>query len=209
MKITYGTTREKALLCGVFLLAAATSAVILLREQLLSFPYLGLPLYLALCALVLACLPTGQPSRDLLSRGLYRALPALFLMSAIFHASSFTFPPDPSADRWDFLFHFGEFFALGLLTARMVAPNIDRMHSLRSFLLASSIVLGYGLLDEIHQGFVPGRDPDWLDWLVDASGGLLGILAYPLLFTGKDQGAGTRDQGSGPSPKPHERGANG
>ena len=91
MKITYGTTREKALLCGAFLLAAATSAVILLWEQLFSFPYLALPLYLALCALVLACLPTGQPSGDLLSRGLYRALPALFLMSAIFHASSFTF----------------------------------------------------------------------------------------------------------------------
>ena len=186
MKITYGTTREKALLCGVFLLAAVTSAAILLREQLLSFPFLGLPLYLALCALVLACLPTGQPSGDLLSRALYRALPALFLMSAIFHASSFTFLTDPSFGfgRSDLLFHFSEFFALGLLTARMVAPDMDRMHSLRSLLLASSIVLGYGLLDEIHQGFVPGRDPDGLDWLVDASGGLLGILAYPVVYKG-------------------------
>jgi hypothetical protein len=186
VKITYGTTREKALLCGVFLLAAVTSAAILLREQLLSFPFLGLPLYLALCALVLACLPTGQPSGDLLSRALYRALPALFLMSAIFHASSFTFLTDPSFGfgRADLLFHFSEFFALGLLTARMVAPDMDRMHSLRSLLLASSIVLGYGLLDEIHQGFVPGRDPDGLDWLVDAAGGLVGILAYRVLFTG-------------------------
>ena len=184
MKITYGTTREKALLCGVFMLAAVTSAAILLREQLLSFPYLGLPLYLALCALVLACLPTGQPSGDPLARGLYRALPALFLMSAIFHASSFTFPADPSAGRSDLLLHFSEFFALGLLTARMVAPDMNRMHSLRSFLLASSIVLGYGILDEIHQGFVPGRDPDGLDWLVDASSGLLGILAYSVLYRG-------------------------
>lgn len=187
MKIPYGTRIEKTLLCGAFLLAAATSAVILLREQLFSFPYLGLSLYLALGALVLACLPTGQPSGDPLSRGLYRALPALFLMSAIFHASSFTFLTDPPSfgfERSDLLFHFSEFFALGLLTARMVAPNIDRMHSLRSFLLASSIVLGYGLLDEIHQAFVPGREPDALDWLVDASGGLVGILAYPVLFRG-------------------------
>jgi len=196
VKITYGTTREKALLCGVFLLAAATSAVILLREQLLSFPTLGLPLYLALCALVLACLPTGQPSRDLLSRGLYRALPALFLMSAIFHASSLTFPTDPSAGRSDLLFHFGEFFALGLLTARMVAPDMDKMHSLRSLLLASSIVLGYGLLDEIHQGFVPGRNPDWLDWLVDASGGILGILAYPVVYRGTHQSSSSSSSSS-------------
>jgi len=190
MKIRYGTRTEKALLCGVFLLAAATSAVILLREQLLSFPYLGLSLYLALGGLVLACLPTGQPSGDPLSRGIYRALPALFLMSAIFHASSFTFTtnsPFFGFERSDLLFHFSEFFTLGLLTARMVAPHIDGMHSLRSFLLASSIILGYGLLDEIHQGFVPGRDPDVLDWLVDASGGLVGILAYPVLYRGMDQ----------------------
>ena len=188
MKITYGTTGEKALLCGAFLLAASTSAFVLCRGQLLSFPYLGLPICLSLCALVLACLPTGQPSRDLLSRGLYRALPALLLMSAIFHASSFTFSPDPSLVGPDFLFHFAEFFALGLFTARMVDPDMDRRHALRSFVLASSIVLGYGLLDEIHQGFVPGRDPDGLDWLVDASGGFLGILAYPVLFAG----AGTK-----------------
>ena len=189
MKISYGTRIEKALLCGAFLLAAATSAVILLQQQLHSFPYLALPLYLALCALVLACLPTGQPSGDPLSRGLYRTLPALFLMSAIFHASSFTFPKAPSLgfDRSDLLFHFGEFFALGLLTARMVATDMGRIHSLRSFFLASSIVLGYGLLDEIHQGFVPGRDPDGLDWLVDASGGLVGILTYPVLYRGTTQ----------------------
>jgi len=197
VKIPYGTNLEKALLCGGFLLAAATSAAILLREQLLSFPYLGLPLYLALCALVLACLPTGQPSGDFLSRGLYRALPALFLMSAIFHASSFTLPPDPSAGRSDLLFHFSEFFALGLLTARMVAPNIGRVHSLQSFLLASSLVLGYGLADEIHQGFVPGRDPDLLDWLVDASGGLLGVLAYPVMFRGTGQSSSSSSSAVG------------
>jgi len=186
VKIPYGTKIEKAFLCGAFLLAAATSAIILLREQLLSFPYLTFPLYLALCAPVLACLPTGHPSRDPLSRGLYRALPALLLMSAIFHASSFTFLTAPSLgfDRSDLLIHFSEFFALGLLTARMVAPDMNRMHSLRSFLLASSIVLGYGILDEIHQGFVPGRDSDGLDWLVDASAGILGILAYPVVYRG-------------------------
>ena len=155
MKITYGTTREKAFLCGAFLLAATTSALILLWEQLFSFPYLALPLYLGLCALVLACLPTGQPSGDLLSRGLYRALPALFLMSAIYYASSFTFLKSPSFgfDRSDLLFHFSEFFALGLLTARMVAPDIYRRHSLRSF--PSGLFHRPGIRS-------PGRDPPGL-----------------------------------------------
>ena len=186
MKIPYGTTTEKILLCGAFLLAAATSAAVLLREQLDSLPFLGLPIYLGLCAIVLACLPTGRPSGDPLSRGLYRALPALFLMSAIFHASSLTLPPDPSAGRSDLLFHFCEFFALGLLTARMVSPDTVGRHSLRSFVLASVIVLGYALLDEFHQSFVPGRDPSGLDFLFDTAGGLLGILLYPVLFTGPE-----------------------
>lgn len=182
MKIAYGTTREKVFLCGGFLLASATSASVLLGEQMLVFPYIGLPLYLAVCALVLACLPTGQPPGDPVSRGLYRLLPALVMMSAIFLASSFTLPSDLPVAAPDVPFHFAEFCALGLLTARMVAPKANRALSLRSFCLAFGIVLAYAVLDELHQSFVPGRDPSLVDGLVDASGGLLGILGYPLLF---------------------------
>jgi VanZ family protein len=184
VKIHYGTTREKLFLCGGFLLASAASAAILLGEQMLVFPYLRLPLHLAVCALVLACLPTGQWSGDPSSGGLYRVLPALVMMSAIFLASSFSLPSNPPVAAPDVPFHFAEFCALGLLTARMVAPKANRALSLRSFFLAFTIVLGYALLDEFHQSFVPGRDPSWRDWLVDASGGFFGILAYPGLFSG-------------------------
>jgi VanZ family protein len=153
---------------------------------MLTFPYLWLPVYLALCALALRLLSPGPgPSTwTVLSRSLYRTLPALFLMGAIYRASSFTFPADTTMALPDFVFHSAEFFALGLLTSRMVAPDMERKRPLRPLLLAFSIILGYGLLDEFHQGFVPGREPSWLDLLCDASGGLLGILAYPVLFTG-------------------------
>ncbi len=184
MKITYGTRTEQFLLCGLFLSAAAAALAAFHLEGLLTFPYLSLPVYLALCSFVLAVLARGQTAGDFLSRWLYRVLPALFLMSAIFHASSLTFPPGPIPGRTDVLFHFAEFLALGLLTARMVAPDMNGKLSRRSFLLAASIVLGYGLLDEIHQSFVPDRDPSVLDFLFDAAGGLLGILIYPVLFTG-------------------------
>lgn len=184
MKIPYGTRKEKTFLCGAFLLAAAASAVALHDGRMLSFPHLNLPLYLALCALVLAFLPSGQASGDPLSRALYRSLPALFLMSAIFYTSSLTFPSDTSVALPDLLFHFAEFFALGLLTARMVAPNLGGRPLLRGFLPALFIVTGYALLDEIHQGFVPGRDPSGLDFMADALGGFFGILGYGVLFTG-------------------------
>ena len=188
MKIIYGSPREKAFLCGAYLLAAATTTGVLLREQLLSLPYLALPFYLVICAVVLSLLPAGQLSTAFRRGGLYRTLPAVFLMGAIFQASSFTFPSKLSTTALpDVFFHFVEFFALGFLTARMVAPGKEQGLTSRSFLLALSIVLGFGLLDEFHQGFVPGRDPDWVDLLFDASGGLLGILAYPLLFTGPSE----------------------
>jgi VanZ family protein len=183
VKIIYGSPREKAFLSGAYLLAAAATIGILLREQMISLPYLGLPLYLVICAMVLFLLPVGQVSTAFGWRWLYRTLPAVFLMGAIFRASSFTLPPKPSVALPDVTFHFVEFFALGLFTARMVAPGTERGLTLRSFLLAFSIVLGFGLADEIYQGFVPGRNPAWMDLLVDASGGLLGILVYPLLFT--------------------------
>ena len=184
MKIAYGTPTERWLLCGAFLLAAAAAAGTLLQAQILSFPYLGLPLNLVLCAVVLCLLPTGRRSGSPLFRGLYRTLPALFLMGAIFHASSFSFPADLSVGLPDVSFHFLEFFGLGLLTARMVDPDRSGRGSLRSFVFAFSIVVGFGLLDEIHQGFVPGREPSALDLLFDALGGGLGILAYRALYAG-------------------------
>lgn len=183
MKTVYGTKCEKALLCGLFLLAAAASAFALARGQLLTFPYLRLPLALALYALLLACLPTGLASGGPTSRGLYRILPALFLMSAVFLASSFTMPPGASVGLPDLVFHFGEFFVLGLLTARMVDPGMGGKRWVRPLLISFSLVAGYGLLDEIHQAFVPGRNPSVADFLVDASAGLAGILAYRFLFT--------------------------
>jgi VanZ family protein len=42
--------------------------------------------------------------------------------------------------------------------------------------LATSIASLYGISDEFHQSFVPGRTPDVVDWLADTSGALLAVL---------------------------------
>lgn len=34
----------------------------------------------------------------------------------------------------------------------------------------------YGISDEVHQAFVPFRDPSWHDWLADTIGATLGAL---------------------------------
>jgi VanZ family protein len=43
--------------------------------------------------------------------------------------------------------------------------------------LAALVAAAYGLTDEVHQMFVPGRSPDVRDWLADALGAMLGAWA--------------------------------
>jgi len=51
-----------------------------------------------------------------------------------------------------------------------------------SQLLLVTVLAGlYGLLDEYHQSFVPGRDPALGDVVADVAGGLLGALLVYML----------------------------
>lgn len=43
-------------------------------------------------------------------------------------------------------------------------------------LLATGLASLYGISDEIHQSFVPGRQPDILDWLADSAGALAAAI---------------------------------
>jgi len=47
------------------------------------------------------------------------------------------------------------------------------------------MTVGFGLTDEWHQSFVPGRTVDFLDWLADALGAALGVSV--LAIYGKRQ----------------------
>ena len=55
-------------------------------------------------------------------------------------------------------------------------------HRATHYWLVVSLVGLYGVLDEIHQYFVPGRQSDVLDVLADVSGGLLGAGVMFLLL---------------------------
>ena len=41
---------------------------------------------------------------------------------------------------------------------------------------AIALAAAYGVTDEVHQAFVPGRDADAFDWIADAVGSALGAL---------------------------------
>ena len=73
--------------------------------------------------------------------------------------------------------HLGAYLVLSFLLN--FALHFQKKYKLINKYSASStfmIIFFYGLLDEIHQIFVPGRYFEWLDFLSDLIGGLIGIL---------------------------------
>ena len=76
----------------------------------------------------------------------------------------------------DKLFHLIAFGILGFL-AMGARQASGQDHSTGQVWQVVFAVMLYGILDEVHQYFVPGRHADVYDVLADASGGLLGAWA--------------------------------
>lgn len=98
-------------------------------------------------------------------------------MGVIFYMSSRT-----GISVWSpltYVAHFTEYLILGLLLCHAVSASTSL--SPRAILLVALIVASlYGVSDEIHQAFVPTRQPDVVDWLTDSLGAGVALL----LFTG-------------------------
>ena len=109
-------------------------------------------------------------------------LSLLLWFGVLWILSSSTHPgvPLPPIPYFDKIEHFGYFFGgAGLFSAflffrrpldppgRMIIPTVI-------------VVIGIvGILDEIHQGFVPGRSGnDPFDWLADVTGATAGVFTF-------------------------------
>jgi len=100
------------------------------------------------------------------------AVAAVLWMAVIFGLSSLSgssVPEGPPA-----LGHFVLYVILGALYY-FTLPGDKR--GWRVVVLAIVLASAYGVSDEFHQSFVPGRTPDVMDWLVDTAGATLAVLA--------------------------------
>ena len=99
----------------------------------------------------------------------------------IFYVSSLTFKPGPPiAFNWKpIAYHFYTFlfFAVFLL----ISLTKGNLKNKNLFLTAIIIAILYGISDEIHQLFVPGRLFTISDILTNSSGILFAVLLYSLL----------------------------
>ena len=74
----------------------------------------------------------------------------------------------------DKLVHSLEYAVLGVFVAHASARTWPRHHVLRLFAFSALATFAWGVLDEIHQAFVPSRSADILDLAADTLGALLG-----------------------------------
>jgi VanZ family protein len=78
----------------------------------------------------------------------------------------------------------------GLLLFALAQGRVDGV-TLRRAGLAVALATVYGITDECHQSFVPGRSPEVADVIADAVGATLGVALAVLLarLPGRRQGA--------------------
>ncbi len=108
----------------------------------------------------------------------FRWLPLILAMGAVFFLShlpgnSFSLPHIVNIDK---VLHCLLYTGLGLTALMALSP---RFRQQRPVLVSGVVVLFclfYGVTDEFHQSFVPGRSSDLFDVAADATGGLLAVI---------------------------------
>jgi VanZ family protein len=102
--------------------------------------------------------------------------PVVAVMVVIFSLSSLQDPPLPD-DLSDKSGHGLGYAVLGVTVVRALAGGLPRPVTLRIGVTAVAITIGYGVTDELHQSFVPGRSAEVADLYADGLGALAATIA--------------------------------
>ncbi len=105
--------------------------------------------------------------------------PLIVYSIAIFTLSNFPQPEfiDLGFKFWDKLLHLKAFFIYGIFTLTAVIAIKQGIDDKNLMLVTLLIGILFGLSDEIHQYFVPGRDADIWDLAADTAGVALSLTA--------------------------------
>jgi hypothetical protein len=104
-------------------------------------------------------------------------VPVIAYMAMLFGFSSLSTLPTPPGRLSYYEVHVGAYAILGLLTSRALAKG--RLRNVTWKVICGAIVISslYGVSDEYHQRFVPGREFDLLDMFADTVGSFVGAFA--------------------------------
>lgn len=116
---------------------------------------------------------------------------SLAFAGTIFGASSVPGDRLPDIPVSFFTVHFFVYLVFGMLLLWW-RSSIPGRSSARILIEAGLVGTIYGILDEIHQSFVPGRTSDPMDLVTDVAGLMTGISigTFSLIFAKKNEHAG-------------------
>ena len=108
-----------------------------------------------------------------------RSIPAVLWAAAIYLSSEIPGSSLPSSGGLAPVAHFVEYAILAGLI--VFALPVKRPPAAR-IAIAVTLATAFGVLDELHQSFTPGRTPDVWDVAVDLAGALLGATVVGRLI---------------------------
>ncbi len=116
----------------------------------------------------------------LAENGWLRCVPVTLVMGGIFFLShqpdsSFSMPDVVNIDK---VLHCLVYAALGLAALFALPPDWRRKHPVKAGIAVVIFCLCYGVTDEFHQSFIPGRIPSFADLAADGLGGLLAVVGW-------------------------------
>ena len=96
--------------------------------------------------------------------------PAWAAMALIFALSAVSYLPPAARAVDDRFWHALGYGLLSVLVLRALTAARWQAVTGRTALLAAALATLYGVTDELHQWFVPGRTAQWSDLVADATG---------------------------------------
>jgi VanZ family protein len=98
-------------------------------------------------------------------------------MAAIFYVSSLPEPPPLPPGFGDKPSHSLAYLGLAITIARALAGGLPARVGMGTAVAAVLLTIAYGMTDELHQSFVPGRSAELYDLYADAIGAIIGTAA--------------------------------
>lgn len=117
-----------------------------------------------------------------------RYVPVVLWMGVIFRMSAL--PGSRIPGRFSVVGHLVEYTVLGALLAWSLRDRLSLRDALAFAVVIASL---YGITDEFHQLFVPGRMADPADWAVDTIGAVLGAAVLLTTVDAFEHRADARD----------------
>jgi VanZ family protein len=110
-------------------------------------------------------------------------LPLIFYWILLFTLTSLPSQSVPAVGVNDKVEHMLAYFGLSfLMYLALLFQEKSRLLKSNALLFTLLFVFAYGILDEVHQLLIPGRSCEFLDFMADMLGGIVGIIVVKILI---------------------------